>query len=246
MKMFRNGYWQKLVLLLTILAELALVTYFIVKAVIDGATSQASSVTVMTLLILIQAFVCIFIVQTDSAAQYKIVWLVFVGALPVVGVTFYLLFAHKLRTRRESKTLKMYYEALKHDPSTDETRRKLAASAPDCANIANYIEQASNGGIYQNTSVSYFPLGDVAFPVMLRELEKAKHYIFLEYFIIKPGKFWDSILDILVKKAKEGIDVRVVYDDMGNLGATPVHYWRYLRKLGLNAHAFARINPILY
>ena len=245
MKMFRNGYWQKLVLLLTILLELTLLTYFIVKIVVDGATSPASSVTFMTLIILIQAFVCVFIVQTESAAQYKIVWLVFVGAFPIVGVTFYLLFAHKIRTRKESRALKTYYEALKHDPSTDETKRHLAVAAPDCENIATYIEQASNGGIYQNTSVSYFPLGDVAYPVMLRELEKAKHYIFVEYFIIKPGKMWDSILDILVKKAKEGVDVRVVYDDMGNLGATPVHYWRYLRKLGIDAHAFARIKPIL-
>jgi cardiolipin synthase len=76
-------------------------------------------------------------------------------------------------------------------------------------------------------------LGDVAYPVMLRELKKAKHYIFIEYFIIKPGKMWDSILEILVEKVKAGLDVRVVYDDVGNFGATPVHYWRYLCAMGI-------------
>ena len=245
MKMFRNGYWQKLVLLLTLLIELGLMVYFIFHFALDGFSSPQTSWTSYVVLILVRAFVCVFIVWTDSAAEYKIAWLVFVGAFPVIGVVCYVLFAHKLRTKKEHRKLTRYYEALKHDPSTDETRRKLAMASPECCDIASYIEQASNGGIYQNTSVEYFPLGDVAAPVLLQELEKAKHYIFLEYFIIKPGQFWDAILAILVKKAKAGLDVRVVYDDVGNLGATPVHYWRHLRSLGINAYAFERIRPII-
>jgi len=245
MKMFRNGYWQKLVLLLTLLVEIAFLIFLIVSIAADGISTPGTSLAYFVALVVIRAFICVFIVWTDSGAQYKIAWLVFVGALPIVGGACYLLFAHKLRTKKERRTLTRYYEALKHDPSTDETKRKLLLAAPDCWNIATYIEQASNGGIYQNTSVAYFPLGDVAAPVILSELKKAKHYIFLEYFIVKPGKFWDAILEILVAKVKEGLDVRVVYDDFGNLGATPVHYWRYLRSLGINAYAFERIRPII-
>ena len=245
MKMFRNGYWQKIVLMLTILIQLLAIVAFILLFFVYGLGDDIGSLVVLIFLFALQVFVCVFIVQTDAAVDYKVVWLVFVGAFPVLGQSFYLLFAHKLRTKKESNLLHVYYHALKQDPSSEETKRKLAMASPDCANVANYVEKASNGGVYQNTSVEYFPLGDVAYPVMLRELKKAKHYIFIEYFIIKPGKMWDSILEILREKVKEGLDVRVVYDDVGNLGATPVHYWRELCAMGIQARSFARLKPIL-
>jgi Phosphatidylserine/phosphatidylglycerophosphate/cardiolipin synthases and related enzymes len=243
--MFRNGYWQKIVLMLTILIQLLAIVAFILLFFVYGLGDDIGSLVVLIFLFALQVFVCVFIVQTDAAVDYKVVWLVFVGAFPVLGQSFYLLFAHKLRTKKESNLLHVYYHALKQDPSSEETKRKLAMASPDCANVANYVEKASNGGVYQNTSVEYFPLGDVAYPVMLRELKKAKHYIFIEYFIIKPGKMWDSILEILREKVKEGLDVRVVYDDVGNLGATPVHYWRELCAMGIQARSFARLKPIL-
>jgi len=244
MKMFRNGYWQKIVLILSIFLQLCFIVGLLVLILLLDV-DDTTYFSLLAVYFVIRCGVCVFIIQTDSAVDYKVAWLVFVGALPLIGETFYLLFAHKLRTKKESNLLHVYYHALKQDPSSEETKRKLATLSPDCANVANYIERASNGGVYQNTSIEYFPLGDVAYPVMLRELEKAKHYIFIEYFIIKPGKMWDSILAILQKKVKEGLDVRVVYDDVGNLGATPVHYWRQLCAMGIKARSFARLKPIL-
>jgi cardiolipin synthase len=244
MKMFRNGYWQKIVLILSILLQLSVIIALLVLIL----TLDLDDVTYFSFLavyFLIRLGICVFIVQTDSAVDYKVAWLVFVGALPLVGETFYLLFAHKIRTKKERQALHDYYHAIKQDPSTEETKRKLALASPDCANVASFVEHASNAGVYTNTSVEYFPLGDVAYPVMLRELKKAKHYIFIEYFIIKPGKMWDSILEILKQKVKEGLDVRVVYDDVGNLGATPVHYWRELCAMGIQARAFARLKPFI-
>src|SRR5574344_1185782 len=129
MKMFRNGYWQKLVLLLTILIEIALLIFFTVSIVADGMSTPGTSLTYFIILIVARAFICVFIVWTDSAAQYKIAWLVFVGALPIVGGACYLFFAHKLRTKKERRTLTRYYDALKHDPATDETKRKLLEAA---------------------------------------------------------------------------------------------------------------------
>jgi cardiolipin synthase len=80
---------------------------------------------------------------------------------------------------------------------------------------------------------------------MLRELKKAKHYIFFEYFIIDDGLFWDSVLEILKQKAKEGVDVRVMYDDVGCLGTVPVHYYKKLQKYGIKAHAFSPFKPFI-
>lgn len=244
MKMFRNGYWQKIVLLFALFVQLALIFVGCYLFFLDFIDSEWSFV-ILLVLSFAQAGLEIFLVNTTTPSEYQIAWLFFVGALPIVGAVFYLLFAHKLRTKKERAFLHNYYTVLRKDPSSEETRRKLQLAAPDAASISRYIETASEGGVYQNTSVEYFPLGDVAFPAMIRELEKAKHYIFLEYFILTPGKMWDAILKILTEKAQAGLDVRVVYDDVGNLGSTPVRYWEYLRTLGIKAYAFARIKPIL-
>ena len=80
---------------------------------------------------------------------------------------------------------------------------------------------------------------------MLRELSKARHFIFLEYFIITPGYMWDQIHAILLEKVKEGVDIRLVYDDFGNLGNTPVNFPEKLRKEGIKTNVFSPIKPFL-
>ena len=80
---------------------------------------------------------------------------------------------------------------------------------------------------------------------MLEELQKAEHYIFIEFFIIAQGKMWDPILQILREKAAAGVDVRVVYDDFGCITRLPMQYAKKLREMGIRAHAFNPYVPIL-
>jgi cardiolipin synthase len=244
MKMFKSGYWQKLVIILFILLELALLltaVYYLTT----GALETGAAIWVLVFLWVLNLVLAIFIVNTGTNNEFRIAWLFALAAFPVIGALFYLLFAHKLRTRREVKTLTRYYNALKHDPTKPETMRRLDEINPYAADVARYIESASDNGVYQNTEVQYFPLGDVAFPVMVRELKKAQHYIFLEYFILAPGKMWDAILDVLKQKARDGLDVRVVYDDVGNLGMTPMGYDDKLRSFGIKTYVYSKIKPFL-
>src|SRR5699024_3281776 len=108
-------------------------------------------------------------------------------------------------------------EQLEQDYKAEQLERLGA----DAANQARYLERYARCPVYTNTWTSYFPLGDDAFPVMLEELKKAEKYIFLEYFIIAPGVFWDSIVEILREKHAAGVDVRVIYDDVGSLNSLP-------------------------
>ena len=80
---------------------------------------------------------------------------------------------------------------------------------------------------------------------MVEELKKAKKYIFLEYFIIQEGKMWNTILDILKEKADEGVDVRVIYDDMGCIMTLPTGYDKKLREMGIKCSIFNPFVPIL-
>lgn len=74
---------------------------------------------------------------------------------------------------------------------------------------------------YRNTSVTYFPLGEDKFREMLIQLEKARKFIFLEYFIVHDGEMLDAILDILKRKVKQGVEVRFMYDGMCSLAHLP-------------------------
>ena len=95
---------------------------------------------------------------------------------------------------------------------------------------SDYIYRNSGYPIHGNTTAEYFQVGDDMFPVLVRELESARHYIFIEYFIIHDGVMWRTILDILEKKVKEGVDVRLIYDDMGCLTTLPHKYYKTLRE----------------
>lgn len=97
-------------------------------------------------------------------------------------------------------------------------------SAPRCS--PRYITRASLYPPHVHTQTTYYPLGEQLFAGMLEELERAEHYIFLQYFTIQEGEMWDAILEILERKAAEGLDVRVLYDDIGCLLTLPKHYPR--------------------
>lgn len=110
---------------------------------------------------------------------------------------------------------------------------------------SQYIQQHGRYPIYQNTEMTYYPLGDDNFQPLLDELRKAKRYIFMEYFIIREGLFWNSVLEILEEKVKEGVDVRVMFDDMGCVATIPSDYEKRLRAKGIQCYSFNRFIPIL-
>lgn len=244
MKFFRKGIWTKAITILLLLAEFVLVIWFCVSLLNNGLQSTYAIYFIVGAWALSFAL-GIFIVNSGTENEYKVSWLFLIAAFPILGAVFYLLFAHKIKTKKAVAYSKRYYALLSEEPRLSEEEAKLEEAFPEGAKIASLIEKERSGRVFSNSEISYFPLGDDAFPKMLSELEKAKHYIYLEFFIIKPGTMWFQILAILKEKAKEGVDVRVIYDDVGNLGATSPHYDRELRKYGIQAHVFRPIKPFL-
>ena len=105
----------------------------------------------------------------------------------------------------------------------------------------NYL----NFPVTKNNNINYYKLGEIAYPEMLKELKNAKKFIFLEYFIIKNGTMWSEILKILEEKAKEGLDVRLIYDDMGCIALLPTSYPKQMEEKGIKCIAFNKLNPFL-
>ena len=187
----------------------------------------------------------LWIVGNKSDPGYKIAWIIPILLFPVFGGLIYLLLGgNRLSPRQQRKMQGMDRQmasALERDCKAEE----LSGFGADAVNQARYLEQYAHAPAYNHTEATYFPLGDDAFPRMLEELRKAKRYIFVEYFIIEQGVFWDSILEVLEEKVREGLDVRVIYDDIGSLFTLPKDYAAQLEAKGIRCCVFNRFIPIL-
>lgn len=197
-------------------------------------------------LILISVAVVIHIISRTDNPSYKLAWAIPVLTVPLFGGLFYLLFGGKRLNRRLKKSITRVSNdtsrLLKQDESILE---ELERENKSIANQVRYISNFSLYPICKNTITQYLSPGEVFFERLKEELKKAKKYIFMEYFIIDEGVMWNSILEILEEKAKEGVDVRVIYDDMGCIRTLPKKYYKILESKGIKAIAFNKFVPLL-
>ncbi len=187
----------------------------------------------------LSVIVVIFIATGNHKSAYKIAWIIPIMLFPILGGLFYLMLGNPRTSQRMKR--KMQQLRLHGD-------RSLASSAPilkdlakvdqHAANQARYIQNYACYPVYKHSYSKFFPLGELAFESMLEELRRAKHYIFLEYFIIEEGIMWNQILDILVAKVQEGVDVRLIYDDVGCLFKLPHKYDQKLESMCIKTGRF--------
>jgi len=123
--------------------------------------------------------------------------------------------------------------------------QNLSRESNEMGNLARYVHQRGGFPTYQNTEVQYFASGEEKFEELLRQLQQAQKFIFMEYFIVQKGYMWTKILNILKEKVEEGIEVRFMYDGMCSLSMMPFHYPKQLQKMGIQCHMFAPIYPVL-
>lgn len=188
----------------------------------------------------------LYILNNRSNPAYKIAWIIPILLVPVFGGIVYLVLGGNRVSRRERRRMLRMEKSFRSIPPLDpDHSRELRELSPVAANQSEYIRRVAGAPLYRSTSVEYLPLGEVKFARMLEELEKAEHYIFLEYFIIQEGKMWDPILAVLERKAKAGLDVRVMYDDLGCMLTLPTHYKRTLEEKGIRCCVFNPFLPVL-
>ncbi len=188
----------------------------------------------------------VYIINREGSSAFKIGWIITILFAPIFGVPMYIIFGknHAPESKREMVCgmRTRYYKAIRDVPSRGAEIKDLN---PDAAIQSAYLENCAGAPVFTNTQTEYFKLGDDMFPRMLEELHRARRFIFLEYFIIKPGVMWDSILDILAQKVHEGVDVRIIYDDMGCIRTLPSDYCQRMESIGIQCCAFQRFQPVL-
>lgn len=190
--------------------------------------------------------VVVWIVSNQDNPSYKLIWVIAILIAPVFGGAFYLIFGNKKISKKLRTKIRDFYIMTVGLIIPDKAvKKKLAEISPHLATQASYVQNAAGHTVWENTKVDYYNVGEHFFEGLISELEKAKKFIFMEYFIIQQGEMWDNILDILIAKVQEGVEVYVMYDDLGCIKTLPWNYAKQLKKHGIKAHVFNPFQPHL-
>ncbi len=203
-------------------------------------------VYVQELCTLLSMIVVVLIIDRPDNPAYKLAWVVPILLFPIFGGVFYLVIAGNRSTKHFVKSIgKNITDSYRFLPEQQDAVQALQKQSETAALQSRYIQRYGRYPLYQHTEMTYYPVGDDNFEPFLDALRKAKRYIFMEYFIIQEGVFWNSVLAVLEEKVKEGVDVRLVFDDMGCVATIPSGYERVLQAKGIKCHSFNRFIPIL-
>ena len=192
------------------------------------------------------AFLIIYITNRDEPAEFKMSWIIPICLFPVLGALIYVFVVGNFSSfGLKSKLRECVKETEGLLVTSEETQEAIKECPAQFKGFAHYMEHTAGFPVYHNTAAKYYPLGEDKYKDLLIELKKAKKFIFLEYFIIDRGVMWDSVLEILKEKVKEGVEVRVMYDGMCSLLLLPYKYPKELETFGIKAKMFSPIVPFL-
>lgn len=188
------------------------------------------------------------LINRNINPEYKVTWLIVLVALPYVGVVLYILFSRRRISRAEARIFSEIAPIIasrRRELDSGQILEELNRECPDAAAKARtVINDDFLSELHRDTESEYFEGGADMLAAMKRELASAKRYIFLEYFIIEGGVMWDSIFAILRERAASGVEVRLLYDDVGCMSTLPADFDKKMAACGISSARFARITPI--
>ncbi|WP_283124638.1 cardiolipin synthase [Angelakisella massiliensis] len=187
--------------------------------------------------------VALYIISRREKAAYRMTWIFQILVFPLFGGLFYLLFRFQSSTRRFRKGLARVSKRVK--PLRQKSEDSLPKVPERYQPLARYLQNYADFPVYEGNRTRYLTPGEEMWHCLLEQLQKAERYIFLEYFILAEGEMWDSVLGILKKKAAQGVEVRLIYDDLGCFLLLPQNYPETLEKMGIHCCVFNPFRPIL-
>ena len=183
------------------------------------------------------------IVNRNMPPESKVTWLLF-AVVPVFGFLLYLMIGERRLSKKEIQQLeKMDSMKFREDNSYDLRVELKQENKSAFGIVKSLLSMDHNADVYDGTASQYFPLGEEMFETMLDDLRSAKKFIFLEFYIIDPGVMWNRVLEILVDKVQQGVEVKLLYDDIGCMATLSGDYTKRLRKMGIDAHKFNKVIP---
>ncbi len=237
--------WFRTLILQRILISFLIVLQFIL--LINTIFNQSITSTLLNAFFnLLSIGVSIYIISHNQRGGVKIYWIFIILLFPVFGGILYIVYLIPYKNKKGWDKLCAAKEKSKDILKSEENIiNKASIIYPEHKTKITYLQNTAYFPLYACNDARFFSPGEKKLEALLPELRAAKKYIFLEYFIIKEGKMWDSILEILKEKASEGVLVRVLYDDFGCFMTLPKNYPENLSKHGIECKKFNRFAPKL-
>ena len=270
----KNKHWAKILFGKRLMVVfLIIVQIFIIAGGLTllGKTFEIAGLC----LTIFSLIVALYVVNFQKIPEYKLSWVFFILVFPLFGGVIYALSHLKTSRRKYGKELekiRRHMEEINFRISSDnEINNKVNSNKVDINKInsnnsfqdknvgiefldekyaqydlqMNYLSNTCGFPCYKNTKLMYLEPGEQIFTVLLEELKRARKYIFMEFFIITDGQMWDAVLRVLEEKAKDGVDVRLIYDDMGSLLHFTKKELKQLQEKGIQIITFNPFMPII-
>ena len=223
----KNGVVRMVFALLSIIVEVDLII-FIVITMSTKLVWFSAGFSILALAIVL------YLYGKKESASIKMPWILLILLVPIAGLSFYLLVGQN----RGTKKMRKRYEEIDEKllpllPDNEKEQKELREKLPYAANIAHYLKKYSSYPVYKNTDIVYFDDALKGLESQKEELRKAKEFIFMEYHAIEDAESWHGIQEILEEKVKEGVEVRVFYDDMGSIGFVNTDFVKRLENVGI-------------
>ena len=234
-----------LLVCLLLLVEIALLptAYYLVLFNANGVVF----VSLVSAVIVFDFFLILYIVNSEINAEYKVAWLVPILFLPPVGGFLYLTLRRRKMPRRRRNKIRARFAGMRDlfYLQDEQTLRKFDEHSEFAGQCARTVYACGSLPAADCYEAEYFPSGEAYCAKLIQELQGAQKFIFLEYFVIAPGALWSRILAVLEERAAAGVEVRVIYDDIGSMLKLPSNYPKKLEKRGIHCQCFNRFRPIL-
>ena len=235
-KTYGSGFIRAFVIALLLLVQFGLI--FLLSFYLSSA------VYVYFAIEFISVFAVVGLVNQRTSASFKIGWLVTITLVPIAGLIMYILWGanrSKKINRRNMSFVRYGYQFLE---SKEEILEKYIEKYNKKSNTVTYLEKC-HFPLYANNGFKYLPFGEDAFEAIIEDLNKAEKFIFLEFFIVADGVLWNKIKTILIEKAKQGVEIKFLYDDYGSMFRTSKQLWQELRDNGIETAEFNSIGKYL-
>lgn len=195
--------------------------------------------------VIISIVAVVHIFNAAGNPDMKLSWMFPIAIFPIFGAIFYTVIILQPGTKNlygRLQKLSQYTKA--YVKPREDSRERLRQESPSMGQLAYYLEKYDNSPVYENTQVTYYYLGDEQFPAMIEELQKAEKFIFMEFFIVSGGRMMETVIDVLKEKAKQGVEVRFLYDGTNVLWNLPNFFPKMMQEEGIKCKMFSPIRPI--
>ncbi len=187
-----------------------------------------------------------FMIILEKRSPFKTAaWILFLVLVPIAGVIFYLVFGQEYRKRkmfstRGLKGLKNVRRIRSEQLQKVETETMVSQELKENSHIIRLLLNNSSGLLTTGNQLKLLKNGEQTYEAIFDAIEKARHHIHLEFYILEDDNTGKKLTDLLIKKATEGVEVRIIVDDVGSWSLSS-RFFENLRKNGIEIYSFMEV-----